>query len=138
MICTICNEDKDPSGFYSRGRQCRECVCRRVRARAKINPAVQEYDRTRAKTPKRKAYNRSTVKRWREENPLAYQAQTAVGNALRDGRLFKEPCVMCGDQNVHAHHKDYSKPLDVVWLCPKCHHRLHAAFPEFEGKRKAG
>ena len=76
--------------------------------------------------------------RWREENPLAYRAQTAVSNAVRDRRLFKEPCALCGDENVHAHHKDYSKPLEVIWLCPKCHHRLHAAFPELEGKRKSG
>ncbi|RUU22662.1 hypothetical protein EN883_18610 [Mesorhizobium sp. M7A.F.Ca.AU.002.06.1.1] len=75
---------------------------------------------------------------WREENPVAYKAQTAVSNAVRDGRLFKQPCEFCGDDEVHAHHRDYTKPLEVVWLCPKCHHRLHALFPELEGKKKAG
>ncbi|TIX28948.1 MAG: hypothetical protein E5V35_00095 [Mesorhizobium sp.] len=75
---------------------------------------------------------------WREENPVAYRAQTAVSNAVRDGRLFKQPCEFCGDDEVHAHHRDYTKPLEVVWLCPKCHHRLHALFPELEGKKKAG
>jgi ribosomal protein S27AE len=61
-----------------------------------------------------------------------------VGNAVRNGRLTKEPCLFCGEEKVHAHHRDYSKPLDVIWLCPKCHNRLHAAFPETEGERKAG
>jgi hypothetical protein len=30
----------------------------------------------------------------------------------------------------------YSKPLDVVWLCVKCHQRIHAAFPELHGHRE--
>lgn len=138
MICVNCNDEKGEGDFYKNRRVCKECVCRSVRLRARTNPVVQQYDRERAKTPARKQHLRNVVKRWREDNPLAYRAQTAVSNAVRDGRLFKEPCSFCGDENVHGHHKDYSKPLEVIWLCPKCHHRLHAAFPELEGKRKAG
>ncbi len=26
---------------------------------------------------------------------------------------------------VHAHHHDYSKPLDVEWLCKDCHWQQH-------------
>ncbi len=137
MLCVTCNTEKDSEGFYHGRRTCKECVCRSVRTRARTNPAVQEYDRARAKAPARKQHIRNVTKRWREENPVAYKAQTAVSNAVRDRRLFKEPCTICGDTTVHAHHKDYSKPLDVVWLCAKCHHRLHAAFPELEGKMKA-
>lgn len=71
------------------------------------------------------------------ENPTAYRAHTAVGNALRDGKLERMPCEVCGTgDKVHAHHKDYAKPLEVVWLCARCHHRLHALFPELEGVNK--
>lgn len=31
----------------------------------------------------------------------------------------------CGDINSHAHHKDYFKPLDVIWLCVEHHKFLH-------------
>ncbi len=56
----------------------------------------------------------------------------------RDGRLDKSICALCAsDQNVHAHHRDYSRPLDVVWLCAKCHHRVHATFPELGGHFQA-
>lgn len=62
----------------------------------------------------------------RIENEEKYKARTAVSNALRDGRLIKQPCEHCGaTEKVQAHHNDYSKPLDVEWLCFKCH-REHA------------
>lgn len=49
------------------------------------------------------------------------RAHKRVGNALRDGRMKKEPCCVCGDPKAEAHHDDYSKPLEVRWLC-RIHH----------------
>jgi ribosomal protein S27AE len=37
----------------------------------------------------------------------------------------KQSCVRCGDPRTQAHHKDYSNPFDVIWLCPFCHSREH-------------
>ena len=35
-------------------------------------------------------------------------------------------CDVCGsDKSVDAHHEDYTKPLEVDWLCRKCHIQLH-------------
>lgn len=42
--------------------------------------------------------------------------------AKRKGVVKKKPCEVCGDTNSEAHHPDYSKPLEVVWLC-RPHHR---------------
>lgn len=109
-----------------------------MRARARTNPAVQEYDRARAKLPARKAQSRAVAKKWREDHPDAYRAQTMINNRIRDGKLIKGPCAICGTSNhVHAHHKNYDKPLAVTWLCAKCHHRIHAAFPELGGHHEA-
>lgn len=142
--CRVCGETKDASEFYPTQvrragdvGECRDCTKVRVRRRARTDPAVQEYDRKRAKTPERRAKARENTCKWRAENTSGYAAQTAVGNALRDGILKREPCLFCGRKDVHAHHRDYAKPLEVVWLCPKCHHRLHATFPETEGQNKA-
>lgn len=143
MICIECKSDKIPDEFYAhkqmasgRVNVCKACHKERMRVRRRTNPAVQEYDRVRAKTPERRELARINSVAWRERNPQAYKAHCAVNNAVRDGRLKKLPCEFCNSENVHAHHKDYTKPLDVVWLCAKCHNRLHANFPELEGAGK--
>lgn len=104
---------------------CRSCVTKRVKKHRRENDSVRAYDRARG--------NRQTAKdrkRYRSENPAAYRAHNAVNNAIRDGKLRKEPCLFCASEQVEGHHRDYSKPLDVIWLCPQCHKRLHANFPE--------
>lgn len=65
---------------------------------------------------------------YRRRYPEAAKAHDIVRNAVRHGRLIKQPCHICGSTiNVHAHHEDYSKPLDVIWLCDTCHRIRHGA-----------
>lgn len=40
-------------------------------------------------------------------------------------RLPKNPCEICGNPKSQKHHEDYSKPLDVRWLCAKHHAARH-------------
>lgn len=132
--CIDCRDSKSLDQFYAHpytadGRMgvCKECHKARVILRRRTNPMVQQYDRERYQRPARKAFAMATAKQWRIDSPEGYRAQTAVGNALRDKRLFKGPCEVCGTTKwVHGHHKDYSKPLDVQWLCAIHHHRHHA------------
>jgi hypothetical protein len=63
------------------------------------------------------------ARKWAQINPDKKCAQEAVSAAVRAGRLVRQPCEKCGAK-AHAHHDDYSKPLDVRWLCPK-HHTEH-------------
>jgi len=45
-----------------------------------------------------------------------------------DGVLKKSPyCLNCGliSQFIEGHHADYSKPLEVLWLCKECHVKQH-------------
>jgi len=66
--------------------------------------------------------------RWRRKNAPKYLAHVAVQRALRSGDLIKGPCAVCGTSEppIDGHHDDYSRPLDVTWLCRKHHARLHA------------
>ena len=50
-------------------------------------------------------------------------AHSFVTKALRAGTLTRQPCARCGSLSSVAHHEDYSKPLDVTWLCRR-HHML--------------
>ncbi|KKK91601.1 hypothetical protein LCGC14_2711310 [marine sediment metagenome] len=50
-----------------------------------------------------------------------------VFRAVHSGQLMREPCEKCGSTKmVEAHHDDYSRPLDVRWLCHVCHMGFHA------------
>jgi hypothetical protein len=59
------------------------------------------------------------------EATLQKQAYKATRSALSQGRLTRQNCRDCADPNTHAHHEDYNKPLDIIWLCPSCHKALH-------------
>jgi len=131
-VCFKCNVEKPLDGFYRHPRmrdgrlnKCKDCTKRDVRLYRRSNPAVQEYDRNRAKLPHRRAMIAKASKRWRETNQEGYRAHCTLTNAVRDGKIERQPCEICGEK-AHAHHPDYRKPLDVVWLCPTHHARLHA------------
>jgi hypothetical protein len=128
--CTTCKEDKPAEEFYSRSAKCKSCYCARVRLRRRTNPAVQAYDRERAKTPKIRSRIAAVVKRWRAANPEKERAQSAVARAIKGGHITRKPCEVCGDPKSHAHHDDYSKPLEVRFLCALHHRRWHADHPE--------
>lgn len=53
---------------------------------------------------------------------------SSVRHAKLKGKIKRpDTCENCGkDGKLHAHHEDYSLPLDVVWLCPKCHKQRHS------------
>lgn len=67
-----------------------------------------------------KSKQSEAIAKWRSKNPEKSRAHREVYFAIRRGALKKEPC-FCGDLDVQAHHYDYSKPLDVEWLCKKHH-----------------
>jgi len=133
-VCKRCLEIKSLSDFYKHSRMldghlnfCKECTKKRVTKHRNENvDRIREYDRLRSKLPHKKEMIAEVVKKYREKFPERYRANYMVTNAVRDGRLKKEPCVICGtEENLHAHHRDYSRPLDVVWLCCVCHKAAH-------------
>lgn len=59
------------------------------------------------------------------KNPERRFAWTELNKAINRGDIIKKPCQECNSTvHVHGHHDDYSKPLEVIWLCP-LHHRRH-------------
>lgn len=131
--CFKCGETKPLSDFYrhkamSDGHlgKCKECAKHDARNHRSANlERVRAYDRTRSKQPHRRAHIARNAAKWRRANPKGYRAHGAVNNAIRTGTLTREPCEVCGAREVHAHHDDYNKPLDVRWLCVRCHAGHH-------------
>ena len=63
--------------------------------------------------------------RRRTDKTARARARWTANNAIRDGVIQREPCEECGAEESQSHHDDYSKPLDVRWLCRKCHWDHH-------------
>lgn len=62
---------------------------------------------------------------WARHNRDKANAHNATYRARKSGVLKQEPCEVCGAENTHAHHEDYTKPLEVRWLCPSHHRQRH-------------
>lgn len=143
--CFKCGEQKPATlEFFYRHSQmadgflgkCKECAKQDVASRAILKrDELLAYDRLRATLPHRvtarKTYNQSSAGRLSHALALRKQirlhpdkafARRCVSNAIRSGKLERSPCVTCGAVKVEGHHPDYSKPLDVIWLCNR-HHR---------------
>lgn len=70
--------------------------------------------------------SREATYRSNRRHPEKAKARDAVKYALRVGKLVRQPCEVCGaHERIHAHHEDYSKPLEVMWLCPTHHTEVH-------------
>ena len=135
-ICTKCGAEKPLTDFYKHPTmadghlgKCKEChISAVIENRFAKVEYYREYDKRRiAENPARRDLSRKTVAAWIEKHPDRRAAHSAVLNAIRDGRLNKEPCEVCVAEMVHGHHDDYSKPLEVRWLCPAHHRQWHVA-----------
>jgi hypothetical protein len=63
-------------------------------------------------------------------NQKKANARSLVYYAIKRGKLLKQTC-FCGEIKVEAHHEDYNKPLEVIWLC-----RLHHVEADKKCKQK--
>ena len=60
----------------------------------------------------------------KQRYPERIRAREKLSYAVKSGKIQRGVCA-CGDPNTHAHHEDYSKPLEVIWLCRKHHMEIH-------------
>ncbi len=108
--------------------KCKPCAKEDATANRNKNiEKVREYDRQRGKLPHRLKLNTKVTKDMRNRLPHVYKAHNALNNAVRDGKIVKPLlCSVCNkEKKLHGHHDDYSKPLDVEWMCSTCHKAFH-------------
>jgi len=146
--CFKCNQTKPLCDFYTHPRmadghlgKCKECT----KIDTKLNywknlDHYKEYDFNRSQTKERKEKASQYLKdhpgkrclynkKHREKFPDRQYANGLLKRAVDSGKMERLPCAHCGaTQNIYGHHEDYSKPLDVIWLCPACHSTLHREY----------
>jgi hypothetical protein len=125
------------SGYLS---FCKECVKKKaLKYRAENIEKVRKYGRERGRLPsvrekvKANAHKYDIQRQaariaWIEKNIEKRAAHITLNNAVAKGRLKKpQTCERClnDNLNLHGHHEDYSKPLEVIWLCTECHGERH-------------
>lgn len=144
--CNDCGIEKPLSGFSPTGNPgggyrsyCKACAVKRTAGWSRRNPEkfragkrdrwARHKDRInaerRAKRAEARAAREEEKRRGVPRRVLANRAQARVAYALKAGILIREPCEVCGSERVHAHHPDYSRPLDVAWLCARHHRARH-------------
>ena len=85
------------------------------------------------KKRKRKCYKDNPKKaaqyrdKYIESNHEKYKAHYELNNDIRwGGTIRPEYCSVCNQKcTPEGHHENYSKPLDVIWMCCNCHKHLH-------------
>jgi hypothetical protein len=80
------------------------------------------------KTPKGKKSLQKANQKWADkpEGVSQNRAHQSVHRAIREGKMVRQPCLICNNPESEAHHAwGYSKEhaLHVVFLCKK-HHTL--------------
>ncbi len=146
-FCPKCKIEKESSEFFkNKARRdglrcwCKECCredCNKYRRTEKGKEVRRKYRQTNSGKAACQRTNQRHDQKYRQLNPEKIKARSAVSHAIRDGKLIRPShCESCSKKRfAEAHHKDYSKPLIVNWLCKECHKKWDVFFWE-ELKRK--
>lgn len=64
--------------------------------------------------------------KWQQNNKEKERAARAARYAIKTNKLIPKPCERCGEMDgIQAHHEDYSRPYDIMWLCHVHHKERH-------------
>ncbi len=150
-MCTKCGVIKDLTEFSvdkrhsdRRASKCKACInvyqkmyrqsvrgkaIRKVHAlkEALVKPELRKARSRRAYYKNKEAFFINSAKR---RNSIQGKASREVHLAVKYGLITKPTiCNKCFMElppaRIHAHHRDYSKPLEVEWMCAACHGKEH-------------
>lgn len=152
-VCAVCDKEFPEDHFLPGKKTCQKC---REYAKA-YNKAryEQQHDRIKAMVTRRRiehaehvnalrkkryqenpAY-RESARRWAANHPERIRIRRNAGKkvlqAIKNNTLIRpSTCEECGvmSSRIEAAHYDYSRPLDVRWLCRRCHVRWDQQDPK--------
>lgn len=150
--CKKCKKVKKVDEFYEDKRfkdgyfyMCRRCSCEKNKEWAKKNKEhlikyrSLYYDKNKNTLLKKsKLYYEKNKKRMMKQSKerkkellkTDYGKQQSkcwklIERLIKQGKLKRKPCLICGNLRSQAHHEDYAKPKEITWLCNKHHRELH-------------
>ncbi len=130
-ICSGCHLLKPLDCFHPRGgglqNYCKACKNAYNRRYRKTEKSLAYWNNLKA-SEDYKDYVRHYSRAYKKRSKVLPKVRARVNlqAAVRSGRLTRKPCEACGCPETHGHHDDYLKPLEVRWLCVKCHAKEHA------------
>jgi len=140
-MCKKCGITKKKDAFSKGYKTCKSCRSEIERHRYTLNKehiltSKKEYyieNQEKICLQKKEYRNNNKSKLRKIDNDRYYRdkdkriAVSKLKYAVDSG-MFERPnkCSKCQIEcKPHGHHTDYSKPLDVVWLCEECHLKEH-------------
>lgn len=132
--CPKCGETKNTDLFYKcKSRYdgitvyCKECLKNKVHSEA-FKKWMREYIRKKVCQKivvipelEKKLGIKISDKFMKSDEKTKYSSRSKSRICLKE-----QPCVICGSvKEIERHHFDYSKPLEVVFLCSRHHRTLH-------------
>ena len=129
--CSVCHNSQPQTEFHFKNkvRGWRKSACKRCSVKERRLKYLKNLDRTRVTNDWWRRNNPEWLKTWHASyDKRKRYAQRKVQRAVKSGVLTRpSTCPSCGARGVRieAHHDDYSKPLNVRWLCSFCHKQEH-------------
>ena len=77
------------------------------------------------KQPPKQRINLTKYSSLSDSQKFKSNARAYANTYLRRGAIKKEKCRSCGKEQTEMHHSDYNKPLDIIWVCRRCHMNIH-------------
>lgn len=105
-ICVDCGKKKLRIMFNGDSKRCKKCSIKKTKNSNNF----------------RKEYHKEYIRKDGLDNWCSKQI---VYNLKKMGLIKKEKCIICGNENTFAHHCDYNKPWEVIWLCNYHHKEWH-------------
>ena len=87
----------------------------------KVN--ILEREAIRREKPEYKEKRRLDGNFYREKYKDKIKCRQILNKAIIKGKFTRATiCSLCGDEgNIEAHHDDYTKPFEFIWVCDCCH-----------------
>ena len=144
--CLDCNKLKPLSDFWRKGRErsgrikrftrCAVCASVRQGMRWQYDENYRKKKAVLNRSPRKRRTGMDYYRKLQREKHPSIRARAIVSEAIQGGRLKRpDRCSKCkqspkpgadGRTLIQGHrHRGYSRPLELEWLCAKCHATAH-------------